>query len=285
MEKRKKVSVILTTHNRIGSLIVAIDSVLNQSYDNIEIIVVNDFDKDNDNLIAKFESYNLKLLHSNSTGANAARLLGFQNATGHFVSFLDDDDYWVKDKIKNQVDSLEKNNDAILVTSNARVFYENGNLGEIIYGKSNPKFLDYANLIGGFSFPCIKREFIKESYFLEGLESGQDWYLWLLLRDNNLDKNFIDTNTIEIFYRKSSISITKSKNNKVLGFGKVYNYLKPSLRKSAINWHRYNKSNEYKLGKASRFKLFSLVLIDLNYMSLLLYFFKQKTRKLFFILK
>tara|TARA_R110000751_G_scaffold113854_3_gene213084 strand:+ start:56750 stop:57610 length:861 start_codon:yes stop_codon:yes gene_type:complete len=281
MEKKHKVSVVITTYNRNIDLIKAIKSVQKQTYNNIEIIVVNDYEADNNKLETILEQFNVKLFNSNLGGANAARLLGFQNATGKYISFLDDDDYWVESKIENQVNLLEANNNAILVTSDARVFYQDGTLGGVIHGNSNKHFLDYRNFFGGFSFPCIKKEYIKESYFWIGLESAQDYYFYLCLRNDNPTREFIQTNSIELYYQQSNIKITNSKPLRIKGFLKVYNYFKSTMPASAINWHKVVKHSSYGLGKPNKIKFILFGFVNYNYLKLLLYVSILKINKIF----
>ena len=103
------VSVIIPTHNRVGLLPRAIDSVLNQSYQELECIVVDDASTDDSEIvIAQFDDDRLVYLqHENSRGASAARNTGIAHAQGELIAFLDDDDEWLPDKLEKQVSLLE----------------------------------------------------------------------------------------------------------------------------------------------------------------------------------
>ena len=103
MEK-KIVSVVITTKNRKDLLLRAINSVRNQTYKEIEIIVVDDASTDGtreicenmDDLVYVYIPLN------ESKGGNYARNLGIKTANGEYIAFLDDDDYWEVSKIQKQ---------------------------------------------------------------------------------------------------------------------------------------------------------------------------------------
>ncbi|MCQ2211217.1 MAG: glycosyltransferase [Paludibacteraceae bacterium] len=106
----KLVSAIITTHNRCELLKRAIDSVTSQSYRDIECIVVDD--ASDDDTINYCNSRNdikyVRIEKEDSKGGNYARNLGIENARGEYVAFLDDDDYWKKDKIEKQMALIEE---------------------------------------------------------------------------------------------------------------------------------------------------------------------------------
>lgn len=114
----KLVSVIIPTYGRCEKLDLAIDSVLKQTYKNIEIIIVDDngintfFGNSVANLMKKYVN-NIKIRyiqHNVNKNGAAARNTGILNSHGYYISFLDDDDCFYANKIKEQVSTLEKNN-------------------------------------------------------------------------------------------------------------------------------------------------------------------------------
>lgn len=116
MEKTK-VSIIIPTYKRNDMLERAINSVLNQTYKNIEVIVVDDNDegsiyrKNNEILMKKFKS-NSKvryLKHIKNMNGAVARNTGIYNSEGEYITFLDDDDEFLPLKIEKQVEFLEEN--------------------------------------------------------------------------------------------------------------------------------------------------------------------------------
>lgn len=107
-----KVSVVIPFYNRINSLIKSIESVINQTHKNIEILLINDGSTDNlDNLkefIKDFPFIRLIMCHEN-IGPGNARNLGIAAANGDYICFLDSDDLFLPDKIKKQLSEMYLN--------------------------------------------------------------------------------------------------------------------------------------------------------------------------------
>lgn len=116
----KLVSVIIPTYNRPLTLSRAIDSVMNQTYSNIEIIVVDDNDPntigriETEELMRKYKMHiNIKYIkHEHNKNGSAARNTGFKYSMGHYIMFLDDDDEFLVNKVMTQVDCLERRDDS-----------------------------------------------------------------------------------------------------------------------------------------------------------------------------
>ena len=106
----KKVSAIITTHNRERLLKRAVESVLSQSYPNIEVIVVDDHSCDGTkDYCASVPDINYVYIPpEESKGGNYARNKGISAVTGEYIAFLDDDDYWLPTKIEKQVELIER---------------------------------------------------------------------------------------------------------------------------------------------------------------------------------
>ncbi len=114
---KNMVSVIIPTYKRSDMLSTAISSVLNQSYKNIEVIVVDDNDPGTEwrkNTEKRMESYadNSKVIyikHEKNKNGSAARNTGIKKSKGEFLCFLDDDDFYYQDKIEKQVVFIKEN--------------------------------------------------------------------------------------------------------------------------------------------------------------------------------
>jgi glycosyltransferase involved in cell wall biosynthesis len=105
-----KVSVIIPTYNRLPMLKEAIHSVLNQNFEDFELIVVDDGSTDGTaEEIRKYGGRVKLLLHSENRGVSVARNRGILHARGKYIAFLDSDDLWVKEKLKIQVAFLDEN--------------------------------------------------------------------------------------------------------------------------------------------------------------------------------
>jgi glycosyltransferase involved in cell wall biosynthesis len=110
--KDKKVSVIISTYNRYDALVNAIESVKRQTYENIEIIVVNDCSTDERYYNNCIDDINLIHLEKNSreklgfASAGYVRNFGLIESTGEYIAFLDDDDIWLENKIEIQLNEM-----------------------------------------------------------------------------------------------------------------------------------------------------------------------------------
>jgi glycosyltransferase involved in cell wall biosynthesis len=102
------VSVIIPTYNRANLIGRAIQSALDQTYRNIEIIIVDDASNDNtEEIVTKFHNINVVYIrHNCNKGGGAARNTGIKASNGQFIAFLDDDDEWLNDKLEKQVKTI-----------------------------------------------------------------------------------------------------------------------------------------------------------------------------------
>ena len=125
-----KVSVIIPCYNRGKYLGEAIDSVLGQTYRNIELIIVDDGSTDDSLNIARIYSDKITILqHPNgeNRGQSASINLGLRSIDGEYVAILDSDDYWILDKLEKQVTFLQDHPDIGLVYGNALMVDADGN--------------------------------------------------------------------------------------------------------------------------------------------------------------
>lgn len=107
MLKQPLVSVIIPVYNREDTIKRAIDSVLKQTYQNIELIIVDDGSTDGTRaLLEQLNSKKIKIIDQNHKGANAARNLGLLKAEGEFIAFQDSDDEWLLDKLERQINYM-----------------------------------------------------------------------------------------------------------------------------------------------------------------------------------
>lgn len=108
-----KVSVIIPTFNRADKLSRAVSSVLNQSFTDFELIVVDDGSTDQTTrVMAPFRSQVVYLRFPFNQGVSAARNLGLQKASSSLIAFLDSDDYWLPQKLAVQVDFFDRHPEA-----------------------------------------------------------------------------------------------------------------------------------------------------------------------------
>ena len=107
---KPQISVIIPVYNRDKLLKRAVESVLKQSYQNFELIVVDDgSDDDIAAVMNKYKDKRIKLLKTPHSGVSAARNAGVDHAKYDYIAFLDSDDQWLKTKLEKQVNSLSDN--------------------------------------------------------------------------------------------------------------------------------------------------------------------------------
>jgi glycosyltransferase involved in cell wall biosynthesis len=124
-----EISVIIPTFNRENQILRAVYSVLNQTFKNLECIVVNDCSTDNTlMLLSKIKELDGRLIvinHESNKHASASRNTGIQNARGNYIAFLDDDDEWLDSKLEKQYLFLQNNTNVAMVYCWLDIFKNN----------------------------------------------------------------------------------------------------------------------------------------------------------------
>ncbi|WP_144799993.1 glycosyltransferase family 2 protein [Halorubrum depositum] len=107
------VSVIIPTYNRADVLPRSIDSALDQTLEDVEVVVVDDAsDDDTASVVNEYDDSRLTYLeHETNRGGSAARNTGIEAATGDYIALLDSDDVWAPTKLEQQVETLERRSD------------------------------------------------------------------------------------------------------------------------------------------------------------------------------
>lgn len=128
MKEEAKVSVIIPVYNAEKWIKRTIENIEGQTYNNIEIILVDDYSSDNSldvikNLLNRKMEKEIKLIENEKNkGVAFSRNLGIKKATGRYICFQDADDLWDKDKIKKQVQFMKEKNCAFSYTAFSYVF-------------------------------------------------------------------------------------------------------------------------------------------------------------------
>ena len=115
-----KISIIVAVYNVEKYLKRSLDSILNQSYKNIEVIIVNDGSTDNSrNICEKYaELYsNIKVIHKENGGLSSARNIGIENATGEYIGFVDSDDYISSNMFEEMYNRIIESDSDIAISS------------------------------------------------------------------------------------------------------------------------------------------------------------------------
>ena len=188
MEKHVKVSVIIPTYNRANLVEKAIKSVLNQTYQDFEIIVVDDASTDNtEEVIKNFSNKRIKYIKcKKNKGDSFARNTGIKIAKGEYIAFLDSDDEWLREKLEKQIKVLDNKPPEVgAVYSDVLYIDKNGkNLNRKL---SNPGKEGYiyeelfgGNCVGTPSTLLIRKEcFNRVGLFDVLIGTFSDWDMWI----------------------------------------------------------------------------------------------------------
>ena len=179
-----KVSVVIPTYDRPIELTRALKSAANQTYENIEIIVVNDSENDHPvfEIIEKLNDSRIKYYRNErSKGGNGARNTGILKATGNYIAFLDDDDEWFPKKLEKQMASMNVlDNKWGGCYCGYRVMLKENKWKDSlnkIEGKFVKELLTGKNSIGAISTLFIKKNVVEKiGLFSEKLRRYQDIY-------------------------------------------------------------------------------------------------------------
>lgn len=182
------ISVIIPTYNRAHLVGRAIQSVLDQTYRDFEIIVVDDASIDNtEEVVAGFNDGRIRYIRRRENrGGSAARNTGIKEAKAKFIAFLDSDDEWLSDKLRKQMDrfKISSKKVGVIYCGRCRVWDETQEVAErVIPSLRGDLFVNL--LMGCFvqgSTPVIRRDcFRKTGLFDEALPSNHDWDMWIRL--------------------------------------------------------------------------------------------------------
>lgn len=176
-----KVSVIIPTYNRAHSLSQAIQSVLDQTYQNIELIIVDDGSKDNTaEVIKNFNDSRIKyFLHDANFGGSTARNTGIKNSTGKYLAFLDSDDVWLERKLELQVCTMENRPSEVWGGVYCGFIYvdrRNKVVESVKYGNLKKDLLNLEIDVGASSTLLFSKSVIDDiGLFDENFKRHQDW--------------------------------------------------------------------------------------------------------------
>ncbi len=187
VKARPQVSVIIPTYNRARAADRAVRSVLHQSYQDLEIIVVDDGSTDDtQKVIEELDDQRLRYIrHERNRGGSAARNTGIEAAHGHYIAFLDSDDEWLPQKLERQAQFLQSSEPSVgAVCAGFVVVDERGHTGGVRIPSDRSVTLDELfcrNSIGTASTVVVKRECFERVQFDPAMESCQDWDMWIRL--------------------------------------------------------------------------------------------------------
>ena len=207
-----------------------IKSIINQTYKNWELILIDDFSNDNTiKIIEKFNDHRIKCFYNKKNiGPAYSRNLGLKESNGRFLSFCDSDDIWEKNKLQIQVKFMIDNDIPISYTSYSIIDLEGNELNKIIKSKKEINYYGYLkSTIIGMSTSMIDTNKVTNISFID-LRTRQDTYLWISLLKRGHKAYGIDDVLVKYRMHNNSIS-----SNKYLAAKRVW-YLYYNLEKLGI---------------------------------------------------
>ena len=229
------VSVIIPYYRKINHIKKTLNSVLNQTYQNFEIILIYDdpvlddleFLKD----LTKGNSKIKIITNLKNLGAGESRNVAMRYSSGDIIAFLDADDYWFPKRLEEQLDFMEKNKFKFTFCNYKKK--QKNNIKEIVSKKQK---ITYDDLLTdceiGLSTVLIRRELISENLF-PSLQTKEDYLAWLRITKNNVHAYNFPYFLVEWSYSENSLSSNFVQ--KLCDGFKVYNtYLNFNLFKSVF---------------------------------------------------
>lgn len=201
-EEKIDISIIMTSYNYEKLISIAIESILNQTYKNWELIIVDDGSSDNSvGVIKKYcEKDNRIMLYQHENGVNKgltqSLLLGLEKASNEWVAFLESDDAWELNYLEEKVKAIKANKDADLVFNDVKLIGDEKRFNEFEdYFRKRTKLLsqrkiEYTelldiNFITTFSCVMVKKSLLEKCEFKTPMSQCIDWVLWMQIITGN----------------------------------------------------------------------------------------------------
>ena len=230
-----KVSIIIAAYNIDQYIERWINSIINQTLKDIEIIVVNDGSKDRTLDIIKdiaSKDSRIKIIDKQNQGLIEARKSGMKIANGEYLLFVDGDDWLEIDTLEKLYKNAKSNNSDIVIY-NAYNSYDNSKYKLNIFRNMNQK--DYIKrLFLGDIYPCIWSKFIKLDYirsnhieFVSNISYAEDLATSVSLFMHNPQISYVEDYLYNYYQRECSI--TKTINNKILEINEAIQFIKKKL--------------------------------------------------------
>lgn len=204
----EKVSVIIPMYNSSRFIVECVNSVINQTYKNLEIILVDDKSKDSTlKKVNRIKDKRIKIIKlKKNVGAAEARNKGIEASTGNYICFLDSDDYWKLDKIEKQIKFIK---DKVFIYSEYQYLRnDKTHIARV------PESLTYKELLKNsaiftstvmLNMKCLT----KEDIYMPNIRMGQDYGLWYKIL-KKVDKAYGIQEVLSI-YRVGNKSLSSNK--------------------------------------------------------------------------
>ncbi len=179
MDKNSLISVVIPTYNRPKYLKKAIETVLAQTYKNVEIIIIDDAsDTDTEKIIDLFDDERILFFRNKKrSGAPISRNNGIKKAKGEFIAFLDDDDEWEPEKLEKQVKEFDDEKVGLVVCYSLDKRFGMTRVSKPKQSVSHADLLKSFNLSSTSSYVVLKKALEEVGFFDINLPSAQEYDL------------------------------------------------------------------------------------------------------------
>ncbi|WP_019038429.1 glycosyltransferase family 2 protein [Psychroflexus tropicus] len=259
-------SVIIPLYNKVNFIKDCLESVLNQSYQNFEVIVVNDGSTDgSEQIIENIKDSRLRLIHQNNKGASAARNLGVEKAQYEWIALLDADDYWYPDHLEELNNTILKFPEANVICNNYEVLLNNTHLKQPSYSLNEPFKAQYiqdyfeASQIDALGWTSAlgftKKIFNDVGGFDEQIKSGQDTDLMIRLGLSSIIAFNPEVTARYITQSENNLAKSKSISDRIKIFKKYIREEKEiSSLKTFLDSNRFALTILYKMNRIPEWK-------------------------------
>lgn len=208
------VSVIMPTYNSAEFLAESIESILNQTYTNLELLITDDCSSDNNtadllNMYAQKDSRVKVVFQKENLGPGSARNNAIERAQGQYIAFCDSDDRWMPNKLELQIAAMRKGGYALCCSS----YIICNELGNDVGINIVPRQITFSMMKRDNKVGCLTAVYdiraLGRKYYMPTLRKRQDWALFL-----EITKKCHKALTIEkplAYYRKRKVSVSSHK--------------------------------------------------------------------------
>ncbi|KOY50664.1 Glycosyl transferase family [Polaribacter dokdonensis DSW-5] len=284
------VSVIIPSYNRGSTIKLAIQSVLDQTYKNIEVIVIDDGSTDNtEEIILELNSDKVSYYkNAKNIGACGSRNRGINLAKGDYIAFQDSDDEWLPEKLERQLEFLSEEDCDIVSCSMQRIEGKKNEIYPPYVPENNSNSFNQLLFENFTSTQTIlgKKKVFENYNFDERMPRFQDWELMLRI---SLFFNLKHLNKVLVKSYLQVNSISLNAKSAIAGLKLIYNIHKEAIEKNKSIEARFNlKIAEYMLANGENPKKYYKKTYDLSKSSKILLFYlmsKLSLNKLLFYFK
>lgn len=247
------VSIVIATYRRDDKLVRAIKSAVDQSYCHIEIIVVDDnaeteWNKKVSKIVSGFPQVRY-ICNDSNKGSAETRNIGISASQGEYVSFLDDDDVYLPERIKSQVENMEKNNADFSLTD-LYLFDDDGVLREkrrhYELLKSNTNLMRYHLMhhMTGTDTMMFKTSYLKKIGGFDAIDVGDEFYLMSKAIEGNGVFSYMPQCDVMAYVHTSNGGISTGE-NKIKGEMSLFQYKKTYFKALDFRAKQYIKMRHF----------------------------------------